>query len=153
MVTRLLAAPGGPARVTISFDQDGQIAARLAFADLADLAGVAARPGLRIPGTADPFELAVRAVLGQQVSVAGARTLAGRLVAAHGTPASDALHLLPDTATLAAAGLTGSRAATLDRLAVAVAGSRVATVARLRRTAPLDRVADPPAPPRGTVIP
>ena len=45
---------------------------------------VAARPGLRVPGTVDPFELAVRAVLGQQVSTAGARTLAGRLVAAHG---------------------------------------------------------------------
>ena len=161
MITRLLAAPGGPVRVTISFDQEGQIAARLALADLADLAGVVARlrrwldldadprlvtaalgtdpllaplvatrPGLRIPGTTDPFELAVRAVLGQQVSVAGARTLAGRLVAAHGTPASDGLHLFPDAATLAAAGpdrlraigLTGSRAATLDRLAVAVAG-------------------------------
>jgi AraC family transcriptional regulator, regulatory protein of adaptative response / DNA-3-methyladenine glycosylase II len=38
------------------------------------------RPGLRIPGVWDPFECAVRAVLGQQVSVAGARTLAGRLI-------------------------------------------------------------------------
>lgn len=38
------------------------------------------RPGLRIPGTVDPFELAVRAIVGQQVSVAAARTLASRLV-------------------------------------------------------------------------
>ena len=47
---------------------------------------VAARPGLRSPGHPDGEELLVRAVLGQQVSVAGARTLAARLVAAHGTP-------------------------------------------------------------------
>jgi AraC family transcriptional regulator of adaptative response / DNA-3-methyladenine glycosylase II len=42
-------------------------------------ARVAARPGLRVPGTVDGAELAIRAVLGQQISVAGARTLAGRL--------------------------------------------------------------------------
>jgi AraC family transcriptional regulator of adaptative response / DNA-3-methyladenine glycosylase II len=47
---------------------------------------VAAAPGTRVPGHVDGAELAVRAVLGQQVSVAGARTLAGRLVAAHGAP-------------------------------------------------------------------
>ena len=47
---------------------------------------VAARPGLRVPGTADPHELAIRAVLGQQVSLAGAATLAGRLVAECGRP-------------------------------------------------------------------
>jgi len=41
---------------------------------------VAARPGLRVPGGWDGFELAVRAILGQQISVVGARTLAGRLV-------------------------------------------------------------------------
>ena len=41
----------------------------------------AARPGLRIPGAWDPFECAVRAVLGQQVSVAAGRTLVARLVA------------------------------------------------------------------------
>lgn len=41
---------------------------------------LALRPGLRVPGAFDPFELAVRAVLGQQVSVRGATTLAGRLV-------------------------------------------------------------------------
>ncbi|GJD54961.1 DNA-3-methyladenine glycosylase family protein [Methylobacterium dankookense] len=47
---------------------------------------VAARPGLRVPGAWDGFELAVRAILGQQVSVAAATRLAGRLVAAFGTP-------------------------------------------------------------------
>ncbi len=49
------------------------------------LAGhVAARPGLRVPGTVDGAELAIRAVLGQQISVAGARTLAGRLSKMYG---------------------------------------------------------------------
>jgi AraC family transcriptional regulator of adaptative response / DNA-3-methyladenine glycosylase II len=43
---------------------------------------VEARPGLRVPGSVDPFETAVRAVVGQQISVAGARTVAGRIVAA-----------------------------------------------------------------------
>jgi len=47
---------------------------------------VAARPGLRVPGTVDGGELAIRAVLGQQVSLAAARTLAARLVAAVGEP-------------------------------------------------------------------
>ncbi|ADB49504.1 DNA-3-methyladenine glycosylase 2 family protein [Conexibacter woesei] len=48
-------------------------------------------PGLRVPGAVDGAELAVRAVLGQQVSVGGARTLAGRLALAHGAPLADAL--------------------------------------------------------------
>ncbi len=42
------------------------------------------RPGVRVPGAWDPFELAVRALLGQQITVAGARTMAGRVAAAHG---------------------------------------------------------------------
>jgi AraC family transcriptional regulator of adaptative response / DNA-3-methyladenine glycosylase II len=47
---------------------------------------VAARPGLRVPGTVDGGELAIRAVLGQQISLAAARTLAARMVAAVGEP-------------------------------------------------------------------
>ena len=47
---------------------------------------VAKRPGLRAPGGWDGFELAVRAVLGQQISVQAARQLAGKLVALHGRP-------------------------------------------------------------------
>jgi AraC family transcriptional regulator of adaptative response / DNA-3-methyladenine glycosylase II len=46
----------------------------------------AERPGLRVPGAFDGFEIAVRAILGQQISVAAARTLAGRFAAAFGTP-------------------------------------------------------------------
>jgi AraC family transcriptional regulator of adaptative response / DNA-3-methyladenine glycosylase II len=47
---------------------------------------IAARPGLRVPGAVDGGELAIRAVLGQQVSLAAASTLAARLVAAVGEP-------------------------------------------------------------------
>ena len=47
---------------------------------------IARRPGTRVPGAFDPFELAIRAVLGQQVSVAGATTLSGRLVKLYGAP-------------------------------------------------------------------
>jgi AraC family transcriptional regulator, regulatory protein of adaptative response / DNA-3-methyladenine glycosylase II len=47
---------------------------------------IAARPGLRVPGAWDAFELGVRAILGQQVSVAGASTLAARLAAKYGHP-------------------------------------------------------------------
>jgi len=91
---------------------------------------VARRPGLRVPGAWDAFELAVRAVLGQQVTVRGATTLAGRLVRAFGRPldrAEDGLtHLFPrpealaDT-DLASIGLPRARAATIRGLARAVA--------------------------------
>lgn len=67
---------------------------------------VAARPGLRAPGHPDGTELLVRAVLGQQVSVAGARTLASRLVMAHGEPLAEPFggvtHLFPTASTIAA---------------------------------------------------
>jgi AraC family transcriptional regulator of adaptative response / DNA-3-methyladenine glycosylase II len=63
-------------------------------------------PGLRVPGQVDGDEVAVRTVVGQQVSVAGARTVGGRLVAAHGRPVSSTVpgltHLWPDATTLAA---------------------------------------------------
>lgn len=63
------------------------------------------RPGLRTPGHPDGTELLVRAVLGQQVSVAGARTHAARLVAAHGQPLAepigDVTHAFPSAATIA----------------------------------------------------
>jgi AraC family transcriptional regulator, regulatory protein of adaptative response / DNA-3-methyladenine glycosylase II len=61
-------------------------------------------PGRRVPGAADGFELAVRAVIGQQVSVPGARTVAGRLVLAAGeplpAPAGAVTHLFPTPAAL-----------------------------------------------------
>jgi len=90
---------------------------------------VQAEPGLRVPGCADGFELAVRAVLGQQVSLAAARTFGERLVRRFGEPFStgDArlTHLFPTPEALAEAeletiGLTGRRAVTLRALARAV---------------------------------
>ena len=64
-----------------------------------------ALPGLRVPGHVDGHEIAVRAVLGQQVSVAGARTIAGRLAAEHGRPVDPAYdgldRLFPDADTIA----------------------------------------------------
>ncbi|HEX4161074.1 MAG TPA: AlkA N-terminal domain-containing protein, partial [Acidimicrobiales bacterium] len=66
---------------------------------------VAKDPGRRVPGAAEGFELAVRAVIGQQVSVAGARTVAGRLVEAAGDALSDPTgpltHLFPTPEALA----------------------------------------------------
>ncbi len=90
---------------------------------------VARRPGLRIPGAWDPFECVVRAVLGQQVSVAAARTLAARLVERAGQPIAgggDGLtRLFPTAAALTVAdlgglGLTRARVAALHTLARAV---------------------------------
>jgi len=92
------------------------------------------RPGMRVPGCVDGFELAVRAVLGQQVSVAAARTFAARLVQRCGTPleiASGPLtHAFPTaeavaTADLEGLGLTGARVRTLRSLAAAVAAGDV----------------------------
>ena len=93
---------------------------------------VARRPGLRVPGAWDPFEVAVRAVLGQQISVAGARTLAGRLVALCGRPLPKRLarpgltHVFPSPgavaeADVASVGLPRARAAALRAFARAVA--------------------------------
>jgi AraC family transcriptional regulator, regulatory protein of adaptative response / DNA-3-methyladenine glycosylase II len=92
------------------------------------------RPGLRIPGAWDAFECAVRAVLGQQVSVAAGCTLARRLVERAGVAvggATDGLtHLFPGAANLASAnleglGITGARVATLRVLARAVLERRI----------------------------
>lgn len=92
-------------------------------------ASVREDPGLRVPGAWDPFELAVRAILGQQVSVAGATTLAGRLIAQF----SDGMAGFPVAARLAREsvdaiariGLPGARAAALLGLARAVDEGRL----------------------------
>ncbi len=89
------------------------------------------RPGLRLPGAWDGFELAVRAILGQQVSVAGATTLAGRLVEQYGEALPGAgsaavSRLFPEPGVLADAdlaplGLPRTRARAIEGLARAVA--------------------------------
>jgi len=95
---------------------------------------VAARPGLRAPGTVDPAETAVRAVLGQQVSLAAARTLAGRLVALCGDPIPDSdgalTHAFPTPAAIAAApleriGMPAARQRTLRAVGAALAAGEL----------------------------
>ena len=93
--------------------------------------------GLRVPGTLDGFELAVRAVLGQQVTVAAARTLTTRLVERFGTPLATPIdgltRLFPTPATLAAAtgdelgqlGLVRQRQAAIHALAQAVSSGHI----------------------------
>ena len=109
---------------------DGQLGADPVLGAL-----VTARPGLRMPGCIDGAELALRAVLGQQVSVAAARTIAARLAERYGAPVVstvDGLRLrFPAPATLAEADpatlpMPRSRADTIVRLARALADGRVA---------------------------
>ncbi|AUX25081.1 DNA-3-methyladenine glycosylase [Sorangium cellulosum] len=102
---------------------------------------VAAMPGVRVPGAWDGFELAVRAILGQQVSVRAATQLAGRLVERHGEPlslraclpggAEGLRFVFPTPEALAAADLTDlglprARAAAITSLAARVARGEVA---------------------------
>lgn len=90
-------------------------------------------PGLRVPGSWDGFELATRAILGQQITVKGATTLAGRIVKLFGQPFSPAeglSHLFPSPEVLAdadltRAGLTKARAASIRALARAVSDRQI----------------------------
>ncbi|WP_157155977.1 MULTISPECIES: AlkA N-terminal domain-containing protein [unclassified Diaminobutyricimonas] len=157
--TRLIATSGGPALTTIAFG-DGHVSVQVERPDAADevvetvrtwfdldtdlgavrdalgadsVVGplIRARPSLRIPGSVDGFETAVLTVLGQQVSLAAARTLAGRLVAGWGSLSEAGFSVFPTPAVLAAVdpeelrqriGLTTARARTLFALAGACAG-------------------------------
>jgi AraC family transcriptional regulator, regulatory protein of adaptative response / DNA-3-methyladenine glycosylase II len=118
-------------RVRAQFDLDANpevIAAHLRR-DALLAAHIDAAPGVRVPGAFDAFELAVRAVLGQQVSVAGATTLSGRLVQRFGEPGGELpdglTHHFPRAETLAAAepaaiaqiGMPGTRAETIRNIA------------------------------------
>jgi AraC family transcriptional regulator of adaptative response / DNA-3-methyladenine glycosylase II len=118
------------ARVRSQFDLDAHpdiIEAHLRHDPLL-ASRVNAMQGLRVPGAFDAFELAVRAVLGQQVSVAGATTLCGRLVQRFGdaatSPHAQITHHFPQAATLAemepsaiaAIGIPGARARTISGL-------------------------------------
>ena len=85
------------------------------------------RPGLRVPGSVDAYETAVRTIVGQQVSVAAARTVVGDLVRRYGTPMSTPYgtltHVFPEPKALAAATelpMPATRAAAVAALARAV---------------------------------
>jgi AraC family transcriptional regulator of adaptative response / DNA-3-methyladenine glycosylase II len=154
--TRTIHAPGGPARVSVSaadegvaceveltderdlpgviarlrrlldLDADPGAVDRVLGADPVLRALVAARPGLRAPGAIDGFEQAIRAVVGQQISVSGASTILGRIASEHGSQAFEgpAGRLFPDAARLAAidpASLPMPRARARTVLAIAQA--------------------------------
>jgi DNA-3-methyladenine glycosylase II/AraC family transcriptional regulator of adaptative response / DNA-3-methyladenine glycosylase II len=159
-ITRIVAAPSGPVAVAVTVRPDGISATigSIDQVDVAAVTTVIrrwfdleldpsrveavlgpdpvigplvrARPGLRVIGSPNGFETAVMTVLGQQVSLAAARTFGARLVAAFGAPGPGGLTLFPSAETLAAVpleqlratvGLTGARARTLHALAAASA--------------------------------
>ncbi len=125
------------ARRILDLGADGRVIDRALGRDPRLRPLVQATPGLRVPGAWDPFEVAVRAVLGQQVSVAAASRLAGRVVAAFGSPVAldgeerTLTHVFPSPATLAEAdlaapGMPASRANAVRGVAAAVAGGELA---------------------------
>ncbi|MBV8200328.1 MAG: DNA-3-methyladenine glycosylase 2 family protein, partial [Acidobacteria bacterium] len=120
------------------FDLDTALGPFLALARRDPLLGplVARQPGLRLPQLPDPFEGAVRAIVGQRVSVAAARTVVDRLIRRLGEPFAAAgreLVAFPDPvvmataspASLAALGLTRAKAAALSAVAAATAAGAV----------------------------
>jgi AraC family transcriptional regulator of adaptative response / DNA-3-methyladenine glycosylase II len=126
------ALPTIVARIRRVFDLDADVALidRQLSVDPAMARLVAARPGLRLPGAWDGFELGVRAILGQQVTLAAARQLAGKLVASYGAPLVDdggsgiagLSRVFPRPEVLAGAeiarlGMPRARAASISRLA------------------------------------
>ncbi len=131
---RDLAPAVGRLRRLLDLDSDPQTidAALAAEAALAPL--VAGTPGLRVAGSVDPTETLLRAIVGQQVSVAGARTVLARIAVAVGTPL-DAQHPLltrvfPSVEQLAAADRTtfpmpGARADTIGRVAQSIVDGQV----------------------------
>jgi AraC family transcriptional regulator of adaptative response / DNA-3-methyladenine glycosylase II len=113
-------------------------------------------PGLRVPGSFDGFEMTVRAILGQQISVAGATTLAGRVAARFGTPietgVAELTHLFPTPQRLAKAsvdeicglGITGQRGRTLRALAEAIASGALSLEPGHRIEETLERLREIP---------
>jgi AraC family transcriptional regulator of adaptative response / DNA-3-methyladenine glycosylase II len=168
--TRVLAAPSGPALISVEpgdgavrcrvrltdtrdlvavvarvrhlldLDADPVAVDAMLSSDPALALPVGKRPGLRAPGTVDGFETTVRTIIGQQISVAGARTVTGRVVAALGRPAFDGepWRLFPTAADLA-----GADPALLpmprSRAAAVVAVARAFADGGLRLDAGVDR--------------
>jgi AraC family transcriptional regulator of adaptative response / DNA-3-methyladenine glycosylase II len=126
----LLASVVQASRRLFDLDADPEAIDEALAGDPALCPAVRSAPGTRLPGTTDGFELAVRAIVGQQVSVAGARTTLGRLAERFGeqlpAPAGPVVRLFPTAERLAGApreafGMPGARAAAIVTLARAVA--------------------------------
>jgi len=106
------------ARVLFDVDADPRLIRKTLAKDSLLAPLLRRRPGIRVPGAWDPFELAVRAVVGQQVSVAAARTILGRIASMHG--------FAPERlAEVTIGGMPGRRAETIRVLARAVASREV----------------------------
>jgi AraC family transcriptional regulator, regulatory protein of adaptative response / DNA-3-methyladenine glycosylase II len=117
-VRRMFDLTADPARIVVTLRGDTQLRPL-----------IARRPGLRIPGAWEPFECGVRAILGQEISVAAARTILGRLIESAGQPIDQVVpgisHLFPSPDSIANAnlgdvGLTRSRRDALQCFARAV---------------------------------
>lgn len=117
-------------RALLDLDADPEAVDEALAADLYLAPLVPAAPGRRVPGSVDGFELACRAILGQQISIGAARTLASRVAQAHGRSISGRMEGLdrtwPSPTTLAASDLDGlgiapRRRLTLLRFSEAVA--------------------------------
>jgi AraC family transcriptional regulator of adaptative response / DNA-3-methyladenine glycosylase II len=131
---RDLASAISRCRRLLDLDADPAAAGELLSADPALAPLVAKAPGRRVPRTVDAAEFAVRVVLGQQVSVAAARTHAARLAAAHGEPVADPAGgltcLFPAVAALAGAdpatlALPAARRRTFTALTSALAAGEI----------------------------
>jgi AraC family transcriptional regulator, regulatory protein of adaptative response / DNA-3-methyladenine glycosylase II len=131
-------------RRLFNLDFDLERAREMLGRDPALMGLIASLPGLRVPGAWDPFEVGVRAIIGQQVTVAGAGTIIARVVARHGTPVPGLgqfglTHVFPPPdglaeADLAGLGLTGARIAAIHNFAGAMADGSI----RLDRGQSLD---------------
>lgn len=131
---RDLTAAVARCRRIFDLDADPQSVDEALASDAALRSLVTGTPGRRVPGTADGDELAVRAVIGQQISVSAARTIAARLVAEYGkpldSPVGGVTHTFPSAAVLAAVDpgtfpMPGSRQRTLQELTSRLADGRV----------------------------
>jgi AraC family transcriptional regulator of adaptative response / DNA-3-methyladenine glycosylase II len=129
---RDLTAAIARARWLLDLDADPEAIDELLASDAELRPIVAAAPGRRVPRTVDSAELAVRAVLGQQVSTAAARTTTGRIVECHGDrvkdPTGGLTHLFPTPDQLedVDVGLPAGRRRTLDALRAALQDGRLA---------------------------
>ena len=131
------ARPGIVGRIRRVFDLDADVGPIAAHLGADPLLGplIAARPGLRVPGAWDGFELAVRAILGQQITVSGARRLIGRLVELLGEPLRASAGDIPG---LAAVFPTPERVAAADLTVLGMPRARASAISQLAAVATAD---------------
>jgi len=133
LAPHLLRVASGVRRL-FDLDADPATIARALGSDARLARAIRERPGLRVPGAWQPWEIAMRAIVGQQVSVQAATTIVGRIVARAGapieTPFEGLTRLFPSPAAVAAAdlaniGMPAARVETLTRFAAGLAGGTI----------------------------